>query len=202
MPERPEVRENRVLHAYNIFVHTGQVMFNDSKAMYQNLCKVISGKKVADVGCSIGLGTAMLERKNPGVVGFDVVPGNVFWSARVYPWCEFRVWNVGSDVPYPEVFDEVVCLEVLEHVNAGQQVIDNLLAMTKERLWLSTPNRACPLEQGPIEKPSHVKLYTPDEVLAMLHGRGKVILRDWEDFIELRPEQLTHVTPILYEVIL
>lgn len=178
-----EMHHNRVRWAVRRFELTGHVMCYDSVAMYGQLTQLVRGRRVCDVGCSIGIGTAVLERTASYAMGCDILGVNVAWARQIYPWVPFRKWDIVQG-PVPGKYDEVVCLEMLEHVHDGAAVVKNLLAMTGDRLWLSTPNGLNELEQQIFkDKGTHMRLYNPEDVCELVRtaGAGDVITHAFDD---------------------
>jgi 2-polyprenyl-3-methyl-5-hydroxy-6-metoxy-1,4-benzoquinol methylase len=198
-----ENHPNRIHWAVRRFEDSGQVMCYDSVWMYGQLAQAVRGQRVCDVGCSIGMGTAVLERTAAFVLGCDILKENIAWAKQMYPWAMFKTWDILQG-PVPGRYNEVVCLEMIEHVHDGSTVARNLLATAQERVWVSTPNGLSELELGVfVNNPAHMTLYTPEDMskLFLEAGAREVITHAFNDIS--REVSLTDPEPrvILCEVL-
>ncbi len=103
----------------------------------------------ADVGCSNGFVTAILQAKlRPArTVGFDHVESHLERGRREHPHIEFRSIELNRPLPADhETFDLVTCFETLEHVGHLEQAIANLFALTRPGGTLFV---TVPIESGP-----------------------------------------------------
>ena len=93
---------------------------------------------VLDAGCALGFLVEMLRERGAQAYGVDV---SEFAIANVYPPIKPFCW-VGTLVdPFPQRYDLIVTIEVLEHIPAADsgRVIANLCAHTDDILFSSTP---------------------------------------------------------------
>lgn len=84
---------------------------------------------IADIGCSNGYITNLLNEVCPGdVCGFDYLPELVDSASAAYPHIRFRRADLNRDVKWGGTFDLVCCFETLEHVGDLQKALDNILS--------------------------------------------------------------------------
>ena len=104
------------------------------------LLQAPAGARVLDVGCAFGFGTARLKRRYRAV-GVDA-SFSLLHRARG-PVRGTLALARAERLPFANAaFDAVVCLEVLEHVQAEAPVLDEIRRVLKPRgeLVLSVPN--------------------------------------------------------------
>lgn len=204
----PELDQDRAFDLYDTYKKYGYVMFPQQRRIYEQLAKLlIIGKTVLEVGCGNGVGTAVLvealqievdQPPNPGsVVGTDKIQGNVEFAKCLYPWIDFRVWDVLTPWKHGKR-RTVVVVEVIEHVADPMAALRNMIDAATEAVWISTPNGK--YAKKPPENPHHVAEYTVDEMWIMLRSCGmtKIDVLAWDDFRHLSPD--TDVTPLVYKV--
>jgi 2-polyprenyl-3-methyl-5-hydroxy-6-metoxy-1,4-benzoquinol methylase len=103
------------------------------------------GARVADAGCGSGVITAHLGRTAASVVGFDANPAAIEFAQRTYGAANVsfvrgpfeRIVDAGP-------FDQIFCLEVLEHLYV-EQAVDTLrlfrrAARPGAEVFVTTPN--------------------------------------------------------------
>ena len=97
-----------------------------------------------DVGCGVGDGLRYLQSECKHVTNYygvdfseeaikinrenNVMNGVIFWHHSI-------------EQPYNKKFDNVICTQVLEHLNDPLSAIKNLIQMTKKTLIISVPNQ-------------------------------------------------------------
>jgi 2-polyprenyl-3-methyl-5-hydroxy-6-metoxy-1,4-benzoquinol methylase len=97
---------------------------------------------ILDMGCGIGILSAIISQNFPSakVTGFDI-SNEVVKSARLLsPSISFYVGNIYSLPHCKESFDMVICLEVLEHLDRPETIIDNIARLCKKYAIFSIPN--------------------------------------------------------------
>jgi len=101
--------------------------------------------RVADAGCGSGVISSHLAQTARHVVGFDANPAAIAFAARAWPQANLRfVLGPFEEMIAEGPFDQVYCLEVLEHLYEEQAVeVLRLFAMAASRraeLLVTTPN--------------------------------------------------------------
>ena len=146
----------------------GELIEVEHLARYWWACGLARGRSVLDAGCGVGYGSAMLARAGAGqVVGVDVSAKAIEAASRGAPDnASFQVGDVHA-LPFGDArFELVVCFEVIEHVEAQDEVIAELARVLAPggALAISSPNR----DVYPAGNPHHVHEYVPDELRAAL----------------------------------
>jgi 2-polyprenyl-3-methyl-5-hydroxy-6-metoxy-1,4-benzoquinol methylase len=168
----PVKDQDRVRDLFEHFEQYGDVMFRQQRAIYEYIAVSTRYKKVLEVGCGNGVGSAILAQgRQNGIVASDIAANNVKFAKCLYPWIAFCIINVERAFGFYD-YDDVVAVEVLEHVADPKAAIKNMVDAAKERVWISTPNGSN--KPRPPENPYHVCEYTPDEVLHMLFLNSRV----------------------------
>lgn len=175
----------------------GYVMFPQQWRIYRQLAERLRHRIVLEAGCGNGMGSAILERAACILSPTDKSPRNVEFARCLYPWIDFRVW----DICQPWGLDKahtVVAVEVLEHVADPQAALGCLIGAAQHEVWISTPNGTG--KPRPPENPFHVCEYTPAEMLGMLERAGghDVEILGWEDFRPVGPDPA--IDPLVYHV--
>jgi 2-polyprenyl-3-methyl-5-hydroxy-6-metoxy-1,4-benzoquinol methylase len=92
---------------------------------------VLQGRSLADVGCSNGYLTALInERFKPSAArGSDHDPDNLAQARASYPGIDFETIDLNTVSRQERTYDVVTCFEVLEHVGDTRSALDNLLSL-------------------------------------------------------------------------
>ena len=125
--------------------------------------RFVAGRRVLDVACGEGYGTALLAEVAASVVGIDVDPSTIEHSRRRYGATGNVTFECGSVVtlPLPDAsVDAIVSFETIEHVaNEDQRRMlaefDRVLA-PRGALILSSPNRPQYSDARGYANPFHV----------------------------------------------
>ncbi len=187
--------------AFDTYKKYGYMMFPQQRKIYENIKdRIISHATVVEVGCGIGLGTALLDRSlTTKVMGTDNLIENVKMARALYPWLKFEQWDALQPYPLSQRPDVIVGVEVLEHVSDPALTLHNLCATALKEVWLSTPNGIG--KKRPPSNPYHVCEYIPNEILTML----REIPGDWDmevlAFDSFNRESLTsRIDPLVYHL--
>ena len=157
----------------------GQVdvdLWNEHLARYLFAARLARRRRVLDIGCGAGYGSAELARTAAAVTGIDVSPEAVALARSSYgvPNLEFLAASATA-LPFPDAsFDLITCFEVIEHIDEWNLLLDaarRLLAPGAQFI-VSTPNKSYYAESraqiGP--NPYHVHEFEYDEFKAALEA--------------------------------
>jgi len=149
--------------------------------------RIASDAEVLDLGCGSGYGTWYLARASPSrhVLGFDLDEKALKWANEHFTTIDnvsFTDYPTMNLLVWPNVFDYVVCFEVVEHSPSSVlEAVKTWLAPTGT-LLMSTAN-ATPgaVRERLIEdrlvtpNPTHVKEFTAIEYGALLRSLFKEV---------------------------
>jgi O-antigen biosynthesis protein len=152
---------------------------DDVQVVYEHLLRYhfaaqfCAGKRVIDLGCGEGYGSAMLAATAATVVGIEIELGVVEHARGAYqrPNLEFLEGSVlDLDRIPPASIDVAVCFEVLEHVQEHEQLLDgiNRVLAPGGLLAISTPDRILYSERNDYHNPFHVHELDPAEFESLL----------------------------------
>lgn len=104
----------------------------------QNIVTDIGPNSVLDAGCALGFLVEGL--RNLGVSAFGVDISN-YALGEVHTTIKRYCWQGSIGDPFPQRYDLITCIEVLEHIPGEQaeEVIGNLCSHTDDILFSSTP---------------------------------------------------------------
>jgi SAM-dependent methyltransferase len=124
----------------------GQVdadLWAEHMARYAFASRMVEGKRVLDVGCGTGYGTAELAKHASEAVGVDVSPDAIDYASEHFRSARF-VLSGAADLPFPSAsFDVVTSFELIEHLSEWR----GLLSQARRVLHpggvfvVSTPNK-------------------------------------------------------------
>lgn len=112
-------------------------LFNEHISRYHFASRLCRFKKVIDLGCGAGYGSAELARVADHVTGVDIDPATIEEARATYPQpnLDFRAASV-TELPFDDgYFHTGVCFEVIEH-------LDNFRALLAEARRVISPNGA------------------------------------------------------------
>jgi GT2 family glycosyltransferase/acetyltransferase-like isoleucine patch superfamily enzyme/2-polyprenyl-3-methyl-5-hydroxy-6-metoxy-1,4-benzoquinol methylase/predicted Zn-dependent protease len=126
-------------------------------ARYRYLSPIVAGKRVLDVACGAGYGSAMFAETAQQVVGGDVSPETVKYCQNYYSFdnLKFEVMDI-RNINYPDKsFDIINSFETLEHVVEGEVFLKEVTRLLADdgMLAISTPLG------GPVGNPYHFAYY-------------------------------------------
>ena len=145
-------------------------LWNEHVARYAFACQNAAGRRVLDMGCGAGYGSAMLlDSGAASVTSLDISPA----ALRLTTASSLRVQASASALPLrPEVFDLVVAFEVIEHLGAWRELLTEAARVLSRSglLVVSTPNKSfyaeTRAETGP--NPFHEHEFEFDEFASAL----------------------------------
>jgi SAM-dependent methyltransferase len=144
--------------------------FRRHLAVYEWIAARVAGRRVVDLACGEGYGSAVLARTAQRVVGVDANP-EAFEHARA----KYTTATVSFERDMIETWtgdaDCVVFLQTIEHVQDPDAVLDRLRGLIGPAgvAFVSTPNVLTLAPKGAQRSgnPWHVREYRPDEYRAL-----------------------------------
>jgi O-antigen biosynthesis protein len=137
---------------------------------YAYVSRIVQGKRVLDLACGEGYGSALLARSADSVVGIDIDRQAVHHARAKYAGSNVH-FVVGSitEIPLSGRFDVIVCFEVLEHINEQDRLLSEVKRLLKPEglLVISTPNKSEYRKLAPAN-PFHLKELDFDEFRTLL----------------------------------
>lgn len=136
------------------------------------------GRRVLDLGCGEGYGSAILAEVAEHVVGIDIDRATIAHARASYerPGLQFLEGSMLDPVDVRGGhFDVVVCLEAIEHIDGHEllmEVIRNALTPSGVAV-ISTPDRTIYTEAADYHNPFHVHELSRDEFCELLSGTFK-----------------------------
>lgn len=149
----------------------------------QKLGKGLKGKKILDLGCGGGLITLPLSKLGANVMGLDASEENIKAAKMKAKEKKSKAkFTAGSIEKHKEIYDAIICLEMVEHVDNIDEFIANLSKNVRKggKIILSTLNRnlksrllaigVAEYVLGMVPKGTHDfnKFLKPSELLEML----------------------------------
>lgn len=138
-------------------------------------------KTVLDAGCAMGYLVAALRDRGVEAYGLDISEYAISMVREdIKPYCKVGTLTEKIPMEFPEHFDLVVTIEVLEHLYAedGQKAIANLCTLSDTVLFSSTPDD--------FEERTHVNVQQREYWARLFFQQGFV------DDINYRPRYLTY----------
>ena len=219
--ENPQQEQlDMVPRNYSMFMRSGKILWTHPRAMYtfiKDFCrehvlkhpqypKYIWKPKICDVGCGLGFGANILSQEGDFVWAIDKNPQNVAFAKECFerqknniyytPQLTFDEIDLENQPREMMMFDIVSCIEVIEHVDNYQMVLDFTKRLCKKdkkgqyrvpgdgstKVFFSTPNRDDPGLDRPFPK-------------------NKFHIREWRigEFYDLLTKNFKHVTIMDYK---
>lgn len=149
----------------------GTLIAAEHRGRYWWASQIVDGKKVLDAGCGTGYGMVTLGASGAAdVTGVDIDPDAVAEAGRRYGDPNAVLQGDLRDLPFPgDSFDVVVCWETIEHIEGGDQALDEIHRVLRQDgvLLVSSPNP----DVYPPGNEHHVHEYRPAELAAMVGER-------------------------------
>jgi SAM-dependent methyltransferase len=133
-------------------------LWNEHRSRYLFAARFCAGKRVLDLGCGTGYGSAELAARAERVVALDGSAEAIEYAARHFALpnlCFVRA--SASRLPFaPDSFDVVVALELLEHLADWEAALAGVRALAGERGYfiVSTPNKLAYAESRKLAGPN------------------------------------------------
>jgi SAM-dependent methyltransferase len=124
----------------------GQVnddLWAEHVARYAFAARFASHKRVLDLGCGAGYGTARLAQTASSTVGVDLAPEAIDYAVSHYPSAEFLQCSAAAVPLPPDSFDLITAFEVIEHLPDWRALLAEArrLLLPNGLLIVSTPNQ-------------------------------------------------------------
>jgi SAM-dependent methyltransferase len=140
---------------------------------YAFASKFVKGKRVLDIACGEGYGSAALQNAGAAqVIGVDVSESVCMHVRRKYG-IDARP-GTAEDIPLPEESVEViVSFETIEHVPNPYRFLDECtrVLVPGGRIIISTPNKGIYTFMGDVQNPHHCSEMTEEEFSSALQSR-------------------------------
>lgn len=97
-----------------------------------------------DVGCGVGDGLRYLRSICPHITqfyGMDFSSEAIRINRENPEMKDIIFYEHGIEQNFTKTFDNVICLQVIEHLQNPMAAIENLIKTTSENLIISTPNQ-------------------------------------------------------------
>jgi 2-polyprenyl-3-methyl-5-hydroxy-6-metoxy-1,4-benzoquinol methylase/FMN phosphatase YigB (HAD superfamily) len=134
-------------------------------------------RRILDIACGEGFGSAILARSARTVKGLDLDPRAIEHAQSRYSATnlEFEVADAERLVLQPASYDVVVSFETIEHIVAQESFLDAVKgALTPEGvLIISTPNPVVYSNESGYHNPFHKRELSYEEFLKMTQNRFK-----------------------------
>jgi SAM-dependent methyltransferase len=143
---------------------------------YHFAAKLIAGRRVLDVACGAGYGSALLARQARHVVGADISAESIEYARALYAAAsnlEFRQAECAA-LPFPDAaIDAVVSFETIEHIEEQAQFLDEVRRVLRPDglLVLSSPNKLEYSDRRGFTNPYHLRELYRDALASLLAPR-------------------------------
>ena len=145
--ENGEKEINMIPRLFKRWETEGIVMPEEQRIIYETLAQTMMGQVVLDAGCGTGIGTNILGGMARFVWGVDVNQGSIKFANQMFgnDKIKFDIMDLTNPPPRERAkFHQVLCVDVLEHIEDYQKAIDTLKTFIRPgvtKVWISTPNR-------------------------------------------------------------
>ena len=143
---------------------------------YHFAAPLVAGRKVLDIACGAGYGSALLAQTAAHVTGGDIADAALEHARRRYAALgnlEFRHADCAA-LPFPDVcFDAVVSFETIEHIAAQDAFLDEVRRVLHPGglVILSCPNKVEYSDKRGANNEFHVRELYRDELAALVARR-------------------------------
>jgi SAM-dependent methyltransferase len=140
---------------------------------YAFVRRLVQGKRVLDIACGEGYGSALLSDGAVEVVGVDIDAASIAHARERYGARKNLSYETGDAAALELAdarFDVVVCFETLEHVQAQERMLAGFARVLTDDgiLIISSPDRHEYSEVSGFNNEFHVRELDRDELLALL----------------------------------
>lgn len=138
-----KLKSGLTLFGENVSPQVPNDLFVAHLSIYRFAASYVSGKRVLDVGCGAGYGSAHLRDAGAvAVTGIDIDPRNIRYATRHYPDIAFRAADAQHLPNDLGAFDVAIASNVLEHLENVAPALDALHTMLEAsygRLIMAVP---------------------------------------------------------------
>ena len=143
---------------------------------YHFAARWAKGRRVLDVACGEGYGTALLARHAAHVTGVDLAPAAIAHARGTYAALSNVEFVEASctQMPLPDAsFDVVVSFETVEHITGQAEFLDEIARVLKPGglVVLSCPNKLEYSDKRDFANEFHVKELYREELAALVGAR-------------------------------
>ena len=139
---------------------------------YAEVCSCLQGKKVLDIACGEGYGSALLAEVAQSVVGVDISQEAIDHASTTYVQENLHfIQGSATKLEFADAsFDAIVSFETIEHLAEQEQMIAELTRVLRPDgiLIMSSPNRPIYSEESGELNEFHVKELDLDEFNSLL----------------------------------
>jgi ubiquinone/menaquinone biosynthesis C-methylase UbiE len=159
--------------------HDSRAIFLRHQSAYEYCKTYCSGKRVLDLGCGDGYGTALLAQKAKHVVGIDNDEHSIRIARKRYRAKNIRFATADAlRIPKFSAFDVVVSLQFIEHMPDEDAYLKQIVSVLKKSgtVILTTPNRKLRLRDG--QQPwneFHTREYEKKDLAVLLRKYFKTV---------------------------
>lgn len=149
-------------------------------ARYRYAATHVRGKRVLDMACGCGYGTALLAEKNPEV---EVIGVDIDADAIAYARTHYHLPNLSYECSDAvafhdaEKFDTIVSLETIEHLPAPHMLIASYVALLKAAGHIIASVPITPTRDG---NPYHLHDFSKRSFLKLFKSYGLIPCDDFE----------------------
>ncbi len=129
-----------------------------------------NGKKILEIGCSIGAVSSLLVEKGFDVYASDISEYAVKKAKKLTPNVKFSVIDIQKKITLPVKFDYIIAFEVVEHLENPEKGIQNIYEAleAKGKAVISTPY---PYKWN-FRDPTHINVKYPQAWVTMMRDAG------------------------------
>ncbi|MDX8151646.1 methyltransferase domain-containing protein [Patulibacter brassicae] len=187
----------------NDAVHGESLLALEHRHRYRFAARFCAGRRVVDLCCGVGYGSAILAEQAASVLGLDVDPRAVEEARRAHGALDGVRFDQADAVTWlgtvdPSELDVLVCFEGIEHLADGEAVLDGLrrLAAGGVRLLVSVPNSRRYEEDNAF----HLTNFDRDAVGRWAAALDAVVLGQWHaEGVLIAPEDGADADPAMLE---
>jgi 2-polyprenyl-3-methyl-5-hydroxy-6-metoxy-1,4-benzoquinol methylase len=197
----------------NLFERTGMFLYPETKKVYELITRYCRDfvvnhpqypkfkwkPKIIDIGCGGGFGSNILSQEGEYIWGIDKDQKSIAFAKELFsrhrnniyfnPEMSFDVIDVLTEEREIQVFDIVACVEMIEHVEDYNKVLEFIKKRCKKdkkgiyqeppdstKVFISTHNRnnVHSKKDSPTTE-KHVREWSPDELYAILTKNFKYV---------------------------